>query len=135
MTMEITYRDTKDFTEKQVEQLFLSINWLSGKYPQRLMKALRNSQTVITAWAGNQLVGLIRAIDDGEMTAYLHYLLVHPDYQGMGIASQLLSKVKQKYKDYLYINIMPEESSNAAFYEKFGFRTMEDGVAMQIVHL
>lgn len=35
--MEITYKDTKDFTEKQVEQLFLSINWLSGRYPQRLL--------------------------------------------------------------------------------------------------
>ncbi len=31
----------------------------------------------------NQLVGLIRALDDGEMVAFLHYLLVHPDYQGM----------------------------------------------------
>lgn len=74
-------------------------------------------------------------IDDSEMTAYLHYLLVHPDYQGMGIATQLLYKVKQKYKDYLYINVMPEESKNVAFYEKHGFRTMEDGAAMQIVHL
>lgn len=133
--MEITYKDTKDFTEKQVEQLFLSINWLSGRYPQRLLKALRNSQTVITAWADNQLVGLVRVIDDGEMTAYLHYLLVLPDCQGMGIATQLLYMVKQKYKDYLYLNVMPEESKNVAFYEKHGFKMMEDGVAMQIVHL
>ncbi len=113
--MEITYKDTKDFTEKQVEQLFLSINWLSGRYPQRLLKALRNSQTVITAWVDNQLVGLIRVINDSEMTAYLHYLLVHPDYQGMGIATQLLYKVKQKYKDYLYINVMPEGEQECSF--------------------
>ena len=35
-------------------------------------------------------------------------------------------------RDYLYLDIMPEESRNAAFYEKHGFRVMEDGVAMQL---
>ena len=29
---------------------------------------------------------------------------------------------------------MPEESKNAAFYQKHGFSIMEDGVAMQICH-
>ena len=28
--------------------------------------------------------------------------------------------------------LAPEESRNAAFYEKHGFRVMEDGVAMQL---
>ncbi len=29
---------------------------------------------------------------------------------------------------------MPEERKNAAFYQRFGFKVMEDGVAMQIVN-
>ena len=29
-----------------------------------------------------------------------------------------------------YIEIMPEESKNAAFYQRFGFKIMEDGVPM-----
>ena len=43
--------------------------------------------------------------------------------------------IKNKYKDYLYINIMPDESSNAPFYQKHGFSILEDGVAMQIKHI
>ena len=31
-----------------------------------------------------------------------------------------------------YIEIMPEESKNAAFYQRFGFKIMEDGVPMQL---
>lgn len=31
-----------------------------------------------------------------------------------------------------YIEIMPEESKNAAFYQWFGFKIMEDGVPMQL---
>lgn len=44
----------------------------------------------------------------------------------------MLNKIKEKYKDFLYIEVMPEESKNAAFYQKFGFETMKDGVAMQL---
>ena len=73
--MNIVYKETKDFTEQEVEELFLSVKWLSGKYPERLIKALKSSSLVVTAWDGTQLVGLIRALDDGEMVAFLHYLL------------------------------------------------------------
>ena len=90
---------------------------------------------MVTAWDGTKLVGLIRALDDGGMVAFLHYLLVHPDYQGKGIAATLLTIVKEKYKDYLYLNIMPDEKKNISFYEKHGFSLLEEGAAMQIKHL
>ena len=133
--MNVVYKSIKDFTEKQIEELFLSVNWLSGKYPRRLTNALKKSQTVITAWDEEKLIGLIRVLDDGGMVAYLHYLLVHPDYQGNGIATKLLTEVKNRYKDFLYINLMPDESKNIAFYEKYGFKIIEDGAAMQIRHI
>ena len=90
---------------------------------------------MITAWDGSKLVGLIRALDDGEMVAFLHYLLVRPDYQGNGIAAQLLTITKKRYKDYLYINIMPDERQNISFYQRHGFTLLDDGAAMQIRHL
>lgn len=31
-----------------------------------------------------------------------------------------------------YIEIVPEESKNAAFYQRFGFKIMEDAVPMQL---
>lgn len=132
MDKSIKYTFEKIFTQNQVQQLFLSVNWISGNYPERLYKALKNSSTVITAWEKEKLVGLARVIDDGELTAFIHYVLVNPEYQGKGIAGTMVNMIKEKYKDFLYINIMPEESKNAAFYEKFGFKIMEDGVPMQI---
>lgn len=46
----ITYTDEKKFTQQSVQDLFLSVGWVSGKYPSRLYKALLNSSTVLTAW-------------------------------------------------------------------------------------
>ena len=130
--MKITYTEEKKFTQDEVQRLFLSVGWVSGQYPSRLYKALMHSSTVITAWDGDRLVGLVRLIDDSELVAYMHYVLVNPAYHGRGIAGNMIKMVKEKYRNYLYIEIMPEESKNASFYEKYGFQTMPDGVAMQL---
>ncbi|QAA32289.1 GNAT family N-acetyltransferase [Clostridium manihotivorum] len=130
--MNITYTEEKNFTEIEVQQLFLSVGWVSGQYPSRLHKALMNSSTVITAWDDDKLVGLVRVLDDSEMVAFIHYVLVNPNYQGMKIAGTVIEMIKEKYKNYLYLEIMPEERKNAAFYEKFGFKIMGDGVSMQL---
>lgn len=130
--MNIQYTEEKNFTVEQIEELFLSVKWVSGRYPDRLYRALLNSSTVITAWDNKRLVGLVRVLDDGGMVAYMHYVLVHPDYHKNGIAGTMIKRIKEKYKDYLYLEVMPEESKNAAFYERFGFQVMKDGVAMQI---
>ena len=91
-----------------------------------------NSSTVLTVWDGDFLVGLIRVLDDTEMLAQIHYVLVHPDYQGKGIASKMLEYIKEKYKDFMYLEVMPEDKNNVSFYKKNGFSLMENGVAMQI---
>lgn len=129
--MQITYTEEKKFTRDAVQKLFLSVGWISGQYPDRLYKALLHSSTVLTAWDGENLVGMIRVLDDGEILAYVHYVLVDPAYQGHGIAGTMVEQIKEKYRDYLYLELMPEESKNAAFYQKLGFQVMPDGVAMQ----
>ena len=131
--MEIRFTEEKVFTREQVQQLFLSVNWISGQYPDKLYQALMHSSTVLTAWDGDKLIGLVRVLDDTAMLAVLHYVLVHPAYHGRGIAGKMIEMVKEKYKEFHYIEGMPEESKNAPFYQKHGFHIMEDGVAMQIV--
>ena len=128
----LKYTEEKIFTQEQVQQLFLSINWVSGNYPKRLYKALMNSSTVLTVWDDDFLVGLIRVLDDTEMLAQIHYVLVHPDYQGKGIASKMLGYIKEKYKGFMYLEVMPEDKNSVSFYKKNGFSLMENGIAMQI---
>ena len=100
---DIVFTLEKTFTAREVQELFLSVNWISGKYPQRLYKALMGSSTVVTVRHGDLLVGLARAVDDGELLAYIHYVLVRPEYHGRGIASKMIELLKKKYENYLYI--------------------------------
>lgn len=128
----LKYTEEKKFTQEQVQELFLSVNWISGNYPERLYKALMNSSTVLTVWDDEKLVGLTRVLDDSEMLAQIHYVLVHPDYQGRGIAGKMMEYVKEKYKDFFYIDVMPEDKKNVPFYVKQGFKVMENGAALQV---
>ncbi|RHU04489.1 GNAT family N-acetyltransferase [Lachnospiraceae bacterium AM26-1LB] len=97
-----TYTEEKKFTKEQVQKLFLSVGWISGKYPERLYKA------------------------------QIHYVLVDPAYQGKGIAGKMIEYVKEKYKDFMYIDGMLEDKDNVPFYQKYGFSVMENGAAIQI---
>ncbi|WP_155588026.1 GNAT family N-acetyltransferase [Bifidobacterium canis] len=132
--MAIEYTEDKRFTPEQVQRLFASAGWDSARYPERVWRALMGSDTVVSAWDGDQLAGLARAIDDGEMLAYIHWVIVDPDYRGRHVGAQLVEHMKAKYRDYMFLEVMPEESKNAPFYQRLGFTLMEDGRAMQIVH-
>lgn len=129
--MAIEYTEEKRFTVEQVEALFKSVGWESAQWPERLFKALQHSDTVISAWDGGHLVGLVRVLDDTEMVAYMHWVLVDPAYHGQHIGSHLVELVKAKYRDYFLLEVMPEESKNAPFYQKHGFHLMDDGRAMR----
>lgn len=123
--MSIKYINSKDFSEQDLQELFKSVNWLSANYPNRLKKALNNCETVFTAWDNDTLVGLINAIDDGELTAYVHYLCVNPEYQGQGIGKELLNRIKEKYKSFLYIILIAENKPLIQYYNQNGFEYMD----------
>lgn len=118
----------------QLQELFLSVDWSSGHYPEKLAVAMQNYETVYTAWDGDKLVRLISAMDDGIMTAYVHYLLVRPNYQGQGIGRTLLEKTKEKYKDYLRI-VLNAYDAKCDFYESCGFKKGEGETPMFITSL
>ena len=132
--MAIVYKDAQELRTEDLKELFLSVDWSSGHYPEKLVIAMKNSGTVFTAWDGDRLVGLINALDDGIMTAYVHYLLVDPAYQSKGIGKELVRLISEKYKSYLRIVLIAYDSQ-ADFYRKCGFEVGSEKTPMFITSL
>lgn len=130
----IDYKATHTFNREELERLFLSVEWSSGHYPDKLVEAMKNYETVFSAWDGGRLVGMICAMDDGVMTAYVHYLLVDPAYQHHGIGRMLVEMAKEKYKDYLRI-VLVAYTDGVAFYESCGFSRSDHACPMYITDL
>ncbi len=133
--MPITYKETKEFRPEELERLFLSIPWASGQYPDKLVQAMRNSSHVISAWDGNILVGLVRSLDDGVTAAFIHYLLVDPEYQGQHIGEQLMRRLLSYYDDFFYVKVMPSDPNTIGFYKRFGFQEYDNYSALVIKHI
>lgn len=127
-------KDIHKFTSKELQDLFLSVDWSSGHFPEKLVVAMQNFKTVYSAWDDDKLVGMICAMDDGVMNAYVHYLLVRPEYQGKGVGKQLVQAVKEHYKDYLRI-VVVAYNDEVGFYENCGFSRANDASPMFITSL
>ena len=93
---------------------------------------MANSSVVISAWDGQRLVGLLRALDDGETVAFLHYLLVDPAYQRRHIGAELMRRMLDRFGDLLYVKIMPSDPVTIPFYRRFGFQEYDNYCAMEI---
>lgn len=132
--MRIVYKNIHKFTQNQLRDLFLSVEWSSGQYPEKLVKAMERYETVYSAWDGEKLVGLVAAMDDGIMTSYVHYVLVNPDYQHNGIGKTLINMIKDTYKDYLRI-VLVSYDSGIEFYHSCGFKESDHAVPMYITSL
>ncbi len=118
--MSIYYLDTKDFDPVQLQELFLSVNWNSGNYPEKLQLAMKNSDSVISAWKDNKLVGLMSGISDGVMTVYFHWLLVRPEFQGQGIGQEIMRRMLARYETFI-TRVLVAYTTQAGFYERCGF--------------
>jgi ribosomal protein S18 acetylase RimI-like enzyme len=127
--MSISYRNTKEFTVAQLQDLFLSVGWDSGNHPEKLQAAVRNSDRVKSAWDGDVLVGLMTGISDGVMTAYFHYLLVRPEYQGGGIGKELVQHMLEHYSECM-TKVLIAYNYQVGFYERCGFSAGRESTPM-----
>jgi ribosomal protein S18 acetylase RimI-like enzyme len=132
--MSIVYKDTKEFSCEELKDLFLSVEWSSGRFPEKLKIAMCNSDSVYSAWEGDQLIGLVNAMSDGIMNAYFQYLLVHPAYQGRGVGKKLVSLMLEHYSSYLRKTLIAYDTA-AGFYKSCGFSAGEGIVPMSVTSL
>lgn len=59
--MNIEHKDINNFDCDELERQFLSVEWSSGHFPDKLVVAMQNFNTVYSTWDGNKLVGMVCA--------------------------------------------------------------------------
>jgi len=125
MAENIVYDHRKTcFSEQQLLRLYDSVGWTAyTQDPSKLMRAVRSSPDVITAWHEKTLCGLIRTISDGKTILYIQDILVLPDYQRMGIGTELLKKILAKHESIRQVVLLTDDTENTRkFYLSNGFQ-------------
>jgi predicted N-acetyltransferase YhbS len=125
--MKITYKS--DLTPET--QLIIDLYNSSGinrpiADQARIAKMYANSNLVVTAWDGDQLVGIARSLTDFCYACYLSDLAVRKEYQKEGIGRQLIALTKEIIGEQTMLLLL---SAPAAmdYYPKVGFDKVENG--------
>jgi predicted N-acetyltransferase YhbS len=61
---------------------------------ERMASMLRHANLVVTAWDGDQLVGVSRALSDFSFVTYLSDLAVRQSHQRRGIGKELIRRTQ-----------------------------------------
>ena len=86
----ITYK-TFEIDIDRVRRLYASDDWWTYlQDDEKLVRAFHNSLYVLGAFDGEQLVGLVRCVGDGEHVVLIQDLIVLPDYRKQGIGAALM---------------------------------------------
>ena len=125
--MEISYRHNVIPETEAIVQVYASsginrpVNDLA-----RIAKMYANSNLVVTAWNGNELVGISRSLTDFCYCCYLSDLAVKKEYQKLGIGKKLIALTKELIGEQSMLLLL---SAPAAmdYYPKTGFEKVENG--------
>ena len=95
--------------------------------PDKLRRSCENSFLVCFAYIEEKLVGMSRAISDGEYQAAIYDLAILPEYQNRGIGRQIMEEIHRRLpvKTILLYAVPGKES----FYEKLGYSKMLTAMA------
>jgi len=118
MPATITLDDKLEQTE--VIDLYRANGWSSADKPTELLRALRNSHSLVTARIGLKLIGIGNAISDGHLVVYYPHLLVHPDQQGQGIGKAMMERLQLRYSGF-HQQMLTADGKAIEFYKQLGF--------------
>ena len=119
--MVISYKVNAKIEPHQMAELFIS----SGiKRPSddlnRLKKMIDNATLIISAWDGEKLVGVARAVSDFAYSTYLSDLAVDKEYQKHGIGHELVNEIQKQVGEESNLVLLAAPES-MEYYPKIGF--------------
>ena len=117
------YKYNETVSAKALSDLRESVGWnrMESEYSNPLMMSFYH----IAVYEDDKLVGYIDSVSNGVTDAYIQDLMVHPDYQGKGLGTELMNQMIAYLKENrIYIISVVFEESLKPFYDRFGFSSM-----------
>jgi GNAT superfamily N-acetyltransferase len=123
----ITYEINRQLDAAAVARLFdaSTIRRPTGDLP-RIARMLKHGNLTVSAWDGDRLVGVSRALTDFAFCCYLSDLAVDRAYQRAGIGRQMLAITRREIGDEVALILLaaPEAMD---YYSKVGFEKIANG--------
>ena len=123
----LQYKEMASIPLDQLTALYTSVEWLGyTRHPDKMARLLPGCLWHISAWQGDRLVGLLRAVGDDASIAYIQDILVDPAFQRQGIGRTLLERAFARFAHIRQIVLITDnEEKTVAFYRSLGMQPVE----------
>ena len=129
--MNITYRNNKDVKLEDVIRVFRNSGITRpADQPKRIQDMIRYSDILLTAWLGDRMIGIARALTDWSFCCYLSDLAVDKDVQKSGIGRELIARVREEIGEGVSLILFAAPSA-MEYYPKVGFEKIENGFVIK----
>lgn len=122
--MPIQYEINESFKPELFRQLLID-SGLAERRPvddlHCINGMMENSNLIISAWDGNQLVGIARSVTDFHYCCYLSDLAVHKDFQKQGIGKQLQVLTQERLGEHCKL-ILISAPNSTEYYQHVGYQ-------------
>jgi len=127
----ITYKNDGNISAVQLAEVFRNSEIRRPVDDlDRMATMLKHANLIVTAWDGERLVGVARALTDFSYCCYLSDLAVDKNYQKRGIGEELIQRVRAGIgeQSMLLLLAAPEAME---YYPKVGFEAVSNGWIMK----
>jgi GNAT superfamily N-acetyltransferase len=122
--MDITYKHNTNITADQFIDL-LNNSTLGERRPvadrECMEGMINNSNLMLSAWLGDQLVGIARSLTDFHYTCYLSDLAVSKDVQKRGIGKELQRLTQEQLGPHCKLILLAAPLANE-YYAPLGYQ-------------
>ena len=114
------------YREEEILPLYASVGWTAyTDAPDVLHRGFERSLLTFAAYEGETLVGLARAVGDGETIVLMQDLLVFPQYQRRGIGTALMRAMMERFANVRQFQLLTDDTEKTlAFYRSLGLREL-----------
>ncbi len=122
--MGIQYQENADIAPEALRALYLDAGWTAyTDHPEKMARLLPGALWHLSAWEGEECVGLIRCVGDDCSILYIQDILVKTNHQRRGIGRQLIEAALARFAHIRQTVLLTDNTEKTrAFYEALGFR-------------
>ena len=121
------HNDFPSVNPEKLQDVYASVGWMNHN-ADIITKVFNASTHVTFAMDNDRVIGFGRALSDGVFNAAIYDVVVHADYQGMGIGRMIMNDLLQHLQNISCVHLI-STTGNEDFYRSAGLKKAKTSMA------
>ncbi|WP_336458464.1 GNAT family N-acetyltransferase [Ferroacidibacillus organovorans] len=117
------HNDFPFINPEELQDVYASVDWMNHN-ADIITKVFNASTHVTLAMDNDRVIGFGQALSDGVFNAAIYDVVVHSNYQGMGIGKMIMNDLLQHLRNISCVHLI-STTANEDFYRSLGLKKLK----------